>query len=47
MSITDVTQTSKINHFVEFNASGLAGGVYLYRIQAGNYAETRRLLLQK
>lgn len=35
------------SHSVEFNASGLAGGIYLYRIQAGNYAETRKLLLQK
>jgi len=32
-------------HEVQFNASGLASGVYLYRLQAGTYVETRKLLL--
>jgi hypothetical protein len=32
-------------HEVKFDASGLASGVYLYRMQAGNYVETRKLLL--
>ena len=32
-------------HQVEFNASGLASGVYFYRIQAGDYAQVRRLCL--
>ena len=30
---------------VEFNAEQLPGGVYFYRLQAGNYSETKRLLL--
>ncbi len=30
---------------VHFNASHLASGVYFYRMQAGNYTETRKLLL--
>jgi hypothetical protein len=30
-----------------FNAKGLASGVYLYRIQAGNFVETKRLILLK
>jgi Secretion system C-terminal sorting domain len=34
-------------HSVEFNASYLPSGVYLYSIQIGNYMETRKLILQK
>jgi pectate lyase len=30
-----------------FNAEGLAGGVYLYRLSAGSFAETRKLALLK
>ena len=32
---------------VNFNANGLASGVYYYRLQAGNYIETKKLLLLK
>jgi len=32
-------------HEVRFDASGLSSGVYFYRLQAGTYVETRRLLL--
>jgi len=32
-------------HEVKFDGSKLASGVYLYRIQAGNFVETRKLLL--
>jgi len=32
-------------HQVQFDASKLASGVYLYRMQAGSYVETRKLLL--
>jgi hypothetical protein len=32
---------------VEWNASGLASGVYLYRLQAGEFIETKRLTLLK
>ena len=34
-------------HEVKFDATGLASGVYFYRIQAGNFTQTRRLLLLK
>jgi len=32
-------------HTVIWNATGLASGVYLYCLQAGNYVETRKLIL--
>lgn len=32
-------------HEVTFNGSNLASGVYLYRLQAGEFAQTKRLLL--
>ena len=35
------------NYRVEFNASKLASGVYFYRMQAGNFIETKKLLLIK
>ena len=34
-------------HEVRFDASGMASGVYFYRIHAGTYVETRKLLLMK
>ena len=32
-------------HEVKFNASGLASGMYFYRLQSGNFVQTRKLLL--
>ena len=32
---------------VNFNASGLASGMYLYRIQAGSFIETKKMLMIK
>lgn len=34
-------------HEVEFNASNLASGVYLYRIQAGSFVDTKKMILLK
>ncbi len=34
-------------HTVQWNASGLPSGVYFYRLQAGEFEETRKLLLMR
>jgi hypothetical protein len=33
------------DHSVKLDGSNLASGVYFYRMTAGSYAETRKLLL--
>jgi hypothetical protein len=35
------------NHSVQFNATNLASGVYFYKLEAGNYNNTKKLLLVK
>ncbi len=35
------------NHSVEFDASKLSSGIYFYKLSAGNFVETRKLLLIK
>jgi hypothetical protein len=34
-------------HAVQFDASRLASGVYVYRLQLGSFAQTKKLLLLK
>ncbi len=34
-------------HQLEFSGEGLAGGLYFYRLQAGSFTETKRLLFMK
>ena len=34
-------------HEVQFNASGLSSGVYFYRIHAGDFVQSKKLLLLK
>jgi hypothetical protein len=31
-------------HTAEWDAGGISSGVYLYRLQAGEYVETKKLL---
>jgi hypothetical protein len=35
------------NHTRQWNAQGFSSGVYYYRIQAGSYTETMKLILLK
>ena len=35
------------NYELEFDASRLPSGVYFYRVQATNFAETRKMVLMK
>jgi hypothetical protein len=35
------------NYELEFNASNLPSGVYFYRMKAGNFVETKKMLLMK
>ena len=35
------------NYEVEFDASGLSSGMYLYKLQAGNFVETKKMILLK
>jgi hypothetical protein len=32
---------------VHFNAAGLASGIYIYRLQVGAFAESRKMMLIK
>jgi len=32
---------------VEFSATGLSSGIYFYKLQAGTFVETRKMILMK
>jgi len=35
------------NHEVGFDATGLASGVYIYRLQVGEFIDTKKMVLMK
>ncbi len=35
------------NHTVQFNANNLSSGIYLYKLQAGSFVETKKMILLK
>jgi hypothetical protein len=35
------------NHVAEFNASRLPSGIYVYKLTAGNYQVTKKMILMK
>jgi len=42
-----VGTTAPGRHTVEFDASGLASGVYMYRLRAGDFTQAKRLMVLK
>ncbi len=46
-TLIDGEQLNAANHSVRFDASALASGMYIYRIEAGSFASTRKMMLIK
>ncbi len=40
-------QMSSGYHTVTWNAGGMASGVYIYRLSAGNFVQVKRMILMK
>ena len=46
--MTLLDEAKQAGHYSErFDATGLASGLYFYRIQAGDFVDTKKLLLLK
>ncbi|MBO6522614.1 MAG: T9SS type A sorting domain-containing protein [Balneolaceae bacterium] len=46
-TLLDRKQLNAANHAVKFDASALASGMYIYRIEAGSFVSTRKMMLIK
>ncbi len=46
-TLLDGDQLQAANHSVRFDASALASGMYIYRIEAGSFVSTRKMMLIK
>ncbi|MFV1882996.1 MAG: T9SS type A sorting domain-containing protein [Balneola sp.] len=46
-TLLDGKQLNAANHAVKFDASALASGMYIYRIEAGSFVSTRKMMLIK
>lgn len=46
-TLIDGEQMQAANHSVKFDASALASGMYIYRIEAGTFTSTRKMMLIK
>lgn len=46
-TLLDNKQLNAANHSVKFDASALASGMYIYRIEAGSFISTRKMMLIK
>ena len=47
LSVLVNEEKDKGHHKVELNASNLPSGVYLYKIEAGNFVDTKKMTLMK
>ena len=47
--VRDLLNEEKVagDHRIKFDATGLPSGIYMYRIQAGNFIETKKMVLMK
>lgn len=46
-TLVDNVEQQPGQHTIEFDASDLASGVYIYRIEAGNFSQTRQMMFIK
>ncbi|GAB5410118.1 MAG: hypothetical protein BalsKO_24830 [Balneolaceae bacterium] len=46
-TLLDGKQLNAANHSIKFDASALASGMYIYRIEAGSFISTRKMMLIK